>query len=176
MKTPLNTEEHTMSDEQTTLGQLRQKGRGRKVFWAIMALGAALVLLGVTPGFSRHDEQRHSGSRHSLEALREALSEDSIWLRHLDLSDEQRRKIGDILEDLGPSFDQFQSDKGELSNRFADLLLAESIDPSEVETTRAEARGIARRVVDETIDAAVAVAEVLTPEQRAELVAHWRQR
>ena len=45
-----------------------------------------------------------------------------------------------------------------------------------VRQVRAEAQRLSRQAVDRTIDAAVAFADVLTPEQWAELVAHWRER
>ena len=168
-----------MSNEQTTQ-ERRRKGRGRKVFWAIVAFGAALALLSVTPGFGRRDGHRdgHRGGhgKHSPEALLEALSEDAVWLRHLDLSDGQRREIGALIGELGPTIQRFESERQEISGRFAELLLAESPDAEKVEATRAAAQRLSRQAVDRTIDAALAFAEVLTPEQRAELVAHWRER
>lgn len=97
-------------------------------------------------------------------------------LNEIDVTDEQEDKIFEILDgargEVRPMFREFRDTREELT----ELLSAETIDRQAVETLRAERVATLDETSKKMVEAMLNAAEVLTPEQRAELAKHFEER
>lgn len=94
----------------------------------------------------------------------------------IDATPEQADKIRDIVDaardDLAPMFGDMRDSR----EKVAALLSAPTIDRAAVEQLRAERVAALDEASKKAAAALVDAAEVLTPEQRAELAAHFKER
>lgn len=97
-------------------------------------------------------------------------------LDEIDATDEQETKIKAIIEKAGdelfPMADEFRGTREQV----ADLLGAATIDRAAAETLRAERVAKVDEASRKLTTAVLDIAEVLTPEQRAEIVDHFKDR
>lgn len=91
-------------------------------------------------------------------------------LEELELTEEQEEKIWDIVDqarsEVRPVMREFRKTRREA----AELLAAENIDRAAVEKLRSERIASLDEVSKKMVDAMLQVAEVLSPEQRAEVL------
>lgn len=136
---------------------------------AALIIGGALVLpLGeATAGFfGRHHD------RHSPEAVREKVGFATEWiLSRVDATDEQQAEVAEILDrtvaELAPLHDGSEADRA----AFVAALTGPNVNRAALEDLRAE-KLVEMTVASEQIVQSLAdIAEVLTPEQRQELLA-----
>lgn len=132
-------------------------------------------------GWERHHDRRDARGRlsaaSSAEEIEEHLSKGAYWARKsVDASDEQRTKTNRILVEASPEVFKFQSQSRELASQLMDAASGEEIDYEKVAELRQTGRKLAGETTDQTIDALVKIAEVLTPEQRRELAEIWRRK
>ena len=158
----------------------RERGRGRKLFWGIVLVFAIVSLMSVASGFGRERGRSHfgGGSTHGtiLEnpaELREGLLR---ALAYLDVTDEQETAVEALVDELSPELVALADGKNAIRDRLVAALSAETVDPADFVAARAEGTAIAERAVELTIDATLRLAQILTSEQRAELVEHWSKR
>jgi len=94
----------------------------------------------------------------------------------VDATDEQQDKIWEIVDktrsDLRPVGREFRDSR----DKVAELLSAPTIDRAAVEALRAERIAAIDAASKTAVDALVQAAEVLTPEQRAELAKEMKER
>ena len=149
-------------------------------FW----LGAALA--GVVGAFVAGCGRSHHGwhrSGHgmqdvaSLEEARDRAHDATDWmLRHFDATDEQRTRIRAIVDEsvtqLYPLRERHQRHHLEL----VEALAQPDVDRAEIERLRKAELELADTASNWLVDAMLDAMEVLTPEQRAELLQHVREK
>ena len=158
----------------------RERGRGRKLFWGIVLVFAIVSLVSVAHGFGRERGRSHfgGGSTHGATfenpaELREGLSR---ALHYLEVTDEQEAAVKTLVDELSPELVALADGKNAIRDRLVAALSAETVNPADFAAARVEGTAIAERAVELTIDATLRLAQILTPEQRAELVEHWSKR
>lgn len=165
---------------QTAQGH-RDAGRGRKAFWVAVALGALIVVVWLTPTRAQRPHRDgvfrgHGTTTHSLATLGTELREHAGLLARAGLTEPQVARIADAFDQRSAVFAELESARGTIERQMADALGAEHLDPGALAVSLGEARDLANRTLDESFDLIAEVAGELTPEQRADLVRHWRDR
>jgi Spy/CpxP family protein refolding chaperone len=158
----------------------RERGRGRRAFWILVAVGLTVTLVAAARG-SRRDQREYghrTGAREelSLERIQELFAEDGRWLDRLGIGEEQRPRIAAVLEGSVPRLQAIAVERDELRQELVRAFAGPTTDVERIEELRWEAAEIVVRALDEGFDVAVELAEVLTPEQRRELIQHWEKR
>ncbi|MBB4066346.1 Spy/CpxP family protein refolding chaperone [Gellertiella hungarica] len=121
---------------------------------AVQAHGPFNPMRGFGPGFSGH---------FASSVLEEALVS-------VDATDLQREQIRSILDEAGAEIRLRMSEAGTRKQQFASLLAAETIEAAAFESLRQEMLETGDTVSARALEAFLDVAEVLTAEQRAELI------
>ncbi|WP_418459245.1 Spy/CpxP family protein refolding chaperone [Brucella intermedia] len=124
---------------------------------AVQAHGPFNPTRGFGPGFSGHF------ANSVLEEVLEAV----------DVTDVQREQIRSILDEASAEIRLRMSEAGARKQQFASLLAAETIEPAAFESLRQEMLKTGDAVSARALEAFLDVAEVLTAEQRVELM-KWR--
>lgn len=169
-----------MSEEQTTTKR-RGFGYAALVTAGLLGLvGGGLVSTAVGSGMMGPASFRHFGGHghHGGPITPERAKERAAHMvRHLswavDATDAQQRQLTQIAQtmvnDLLPAHEKMRSARGKI----ASLLRAPKTDRAALEALRAEhvalADDVSKRIAQGMADAA----DVLTPQQRAKLAAHW---
>lgn len=141
-----------------------KKGRLRKYLvggmTAVLALGA-LAVTGVVQanGFRGHG----FGGPFGGFGLERAL-------KSVDTTKEQRQRIWAIVDAARTEIRPMIGDLDDRRDRLAALVRAETLDRAAIETLRKEALATADAVSARALEAFIQAAEVLTPEQRTELL------
>ncbi len=156
----------------------RERGRGRRLFWGMVLIITVASFMAVANGFGRDHGRSGSGRVHGSTfenpgELREGLER---VLDHLDATDEQRTALRTLVDELSPELAALADGKEAIRNRLVAALSAEIVDTEDFAAARAEGTALAERAVGMTIDATLRLAQILTPEQRAELVEYWSKR
>jgi periplasmic protein CpxP/Spy len=94
-------------------------------------------------------------------------------LDRVDASQEQRDKVAGIFKTALGDVTALGVKPFEAREKFMDLLRADAIDPAAFETLRAEQIANADAASKRVVQAMTEAAQVLTPEQRRELVERW---
>lgn len=155
----------------------RHRTRGWLMAVMLIGLGAAggtLTTIAVGAGahggwhdrFRMHGHGHADGAAHATERLQRA----SAWaLGSVDTTDEQRDRIDAVLagavNDIFPLRDEHHAHRREL---IAELARPQ-VDRAELERIRAAELALAEKATARLLDATVAIAEVLQPEQRQQL-------
>ena len=141
--------------------------------WKIVAGSGAALLIGLLlatqaeAGWFRHHRSHgmHDPDRmaeHANRAVEHLLSE-------VDASDEQQLAAREIVDRTVAAFAEVRFDRRALHGQVVELLSAESVDREAVENLRAEQLAAADRASRVLTEGLVELAEILTPEQRAQL-------
>lgn len=105
-------------------------------------------------------------------SVRERMSLGATFvLSRVDATDEQTAAIDAILDELAPEAFALKVDGTELRTEIKDALIEGDVDPVALEAFRLEGLAHADEASKLMVEAFVQLAEVLTPEQRAELAA-----
>jgi len=158
----------------------RERGRGRKAFWILAAIALAVTLIGAAR--SSHRDHRVGGHRAeghgdlSAERIQELFAEDSWWLDRLGIGEEQRPRIAAVLEGSVPRLQAIAAERDDLRQELIRAFAGPTTDEERIEELRRKTAEIAVRALDEGFDVAVELADLLTPEQRQDLVGHWEER
>ncbi|MGH1358795.1 MAG: Spy/CpxP family protein refolding chaperone [Burkholderiaceae bacterium] len=138
-----------------------RKTRFRPMSWALIGI-AAVTLTVSACGHSRHKDWRGEGGA-SPERVTKAV--DKIFSR-VDASDDQKAKITTIANQAIAQLKPLRAEMRGTRQDALNLLAAENIDRSAIETLRADRMGKADQASTILSAAMADIAEVLTPEQR----------
>ena len=181
--------ENTQRRNETGADASRHGARRLTRGWALAvmlvglgAAGGALTTIAVDASAHGgwHDRFRMHGSGHAVGVAHatERLQRVSAWaLGSVDATDEQRERIDAILaaavNDVFPLRDEHHAHRRDL---IAELARPQ-VDRAELERVRVAELALAEKATARLLDATVAIAEVLDPEQRQHLAArlakHW---
>ena len=157
----------------------RRNGRRRLVWASGLAAVAMLVAGGLIASESASAFGRgpwgHHG--HDPEEMKEhmALAVDQV-LRRLDASDEQRDEVGAIADRTFDALLPLAGEHRESRERMLEILSAETVDRDALEALRAESFTRFETASKTLTDGLADLAEVLTLEQRQELLEHAQRR
>jgi Spy/CpxP family protein refolding chaperone len=148
----------------------RERGRGRKAFWII--IGAALLIGVVSATWSPQHRQFRTPGAHSaaLEWNVERV------LDAIDATEEQRLGLQPVLERARTEVQQITLAERELRVVLMAALEANEFDPEEVSRLRTRAIRLSESAIDAVAESTVEIWSVLTPEQRADVLRHWKRR
>ncbi len=143
----------------------------KKGITIIVMLAAVVLLAGSAVAQPGGMQGRPTGNNQSPGAEGDFFQRMLPMMRMLDLSDDQREAIRDIMEDTRDSMESIRGteDPGSQRDDFLELFSSSSLSVSEVENLlnrRIEAMEDANSIIAEAL---VAIHDVLTPEQLASL-------
>ncbi len=136
---------------------------------ALIAVPLVAVASGVGPKGFGHC---HRGGEPTTEAeLRDRMDRGATFVlnRTSDVTDEQRAEIDAILDAVAPEAWALKSEGKDLREAVREAVTGETIDADALEAFRAEGLEHADEASKLLVETFVEIAEVLTPEQRAEL-------
>ncbi len=171
------TSNHQPTELQQKVREHRERGRGRRFFWFILAALAVVAVLYGAPGCSRHGRWHHQADG-ALEVgeAEERLERAATWIAdEADATDEQREGIAAAFEDLAPEWVRLRAEREALKARLATVLAAEEIDSEALSAARADALVLVTEASRRALDALTEVAGTLEVEQRRELIAQWKE-
>jgi protein CpxP len=158
----------------------------RWVVYGLLGAGVLGTLVAARPiaaaiqqggGWHGHFGGHFGGQAMSPEAAKEHLQVAAKWaLRDIDASPEQQDRVNAIV--TGAVDDLFTLKERHQANRvaFHDQLSAAKVDRAALEETRKAEMALADEASKRLVQALADVSDVLTPEQRQQLVAHIHSR
>ncbi len=148
----------------------RKVGRGRKAFWLVT--GMLVVALIVSAGCSRRGRDTRGFSTSQI------VNGEGIerWLDGLDVSSTQRVRLLPVAERFQSQILELWAEEGTLRTQLLAAFETEEFEPERVARLRNAAVKLSDSAITDALEAAVDVWEVLTPEQRAEVLKHWNRR
>ena len=147
----------------------RERGRGRKAFWIVTA---AALLIGLV--FAMSSPRRdHFGAFQAHSAVVGWNVERA--LDAIDASDEQRVGLQPALERARLEAQQLTLAERELRAGLLAALETSELDPAEFSRLRANAIRISESAIATVFESTVEIWSVLTPEQRTEVLLHWKR-
>ncbi len=166
-----------MSDINKNKSQ-RSRGRGRMLFWGIVfSVGVGLLssfVFGRSQGHWRN--AKGSYARHTSKDPQKEIKAGVQWmLSRVNATVEQRTKVNSILEKLAPEIDKYQSERQALQAQFLKAAEADEISRTELQDIQAKSLSLTEKTLNQSIDTLLKISEVLTPEQRKQLVESWGQ-
>jgi periplasmic protein CpxP/Spy len=139
------------------------------------ALAATAVLGGCGYAGAGHHGGWHAHHA-SPEARAEFMRKRTHWaLDYVKATDAQKAQIDSILNELQPEMAKFADEHKALRADAAKLLAADAIDPQEAARVKAAGLQLAERAANTWTEAIVKAANVLTPEQRKQLIDLWNK-
>lgn len=137
---------------------------------AVLVVGAGLAVASdFGPGMGRHGPHHMMGGRFMEHGMERVLDE-------IDATPDQKTKIWKIVDDaraeLTPVGREMRATRGEV----LDLLTAPTVDRAAAETLRAARIATIDATSRRMTQAALDAADVLTPEQRAKIAEHIKDR
>lgn len=156
----------------------RPRGLGRKLFWAFLIVGGVLVISRSLTAYRPFGHRGHWGATGSSpDEIAERWTQRTDWiLKRLDATAAQRNQIQSIQANLMPDVQAFENEREALHNRLRLALASNPLDRAELERIRTASLDLADRASRRTVDSFGQMLDVLTPEQREELLDHWGQR
>lgn len=147
---------------------------GRLALLSIGLIAGVLVTSSLFAGYGAHRWHHRDLSE---EQLLQRMTRGTSWaLGRVDATDEQRAQINAILAELAPDMIRLQGERRALVEEFVRAVEADQVSPDALARIQAAGRRIAEQAFARSIDVIIEVSEVLTPEQRKDLAAAWRQR
>jgi Spy/CpxP family protein refolding chaperone len=168
-----------MKSLKQTIESFRAKGRGKKAFWILLILAVVLV---TASGFSKRNERGDRGHRghqrqgKSVAELRETMTKHPKWLKRAGLTEEQISGIEAILEGVEPALVDLEIRAESIEYRISKALGAEVVDAAALAGLRRESSTAALEAFETGFDSMVAIAELLSAEQRAAALSHWQKK
>lgn len=161
-----------IQDNQGSISEHRLRGRGRRAFWVIVLIGVAVALASYLPGCTGHPRHQRG---FVMEDGPQRIHKGTGWaLTQVDATEEQRQEVATILQGLDPDVVRWQEERQALKARFIQALAAEQVNPNELATIKSAGVELADQALSRTVEVVLKVSDVLTPEQRQELVEKWR--
>jgi len=156
------------------------KGRGRLYFGIAIMVITALFLFKAIHGTSAHKmtgETFHKfGDNHFSETSIDRMLSYSDWIfKEKDLNDRQRENLKTIFQDSTPNFQALKTRHTELKNRFLKALEAEQVNDKELAEIRRAYSELLDQALGQVVNNVLQVAEVLTIDQRKELIEAVRE-
>lgn len=116
---------------------------------------------------------RHGHHARSAEDVQEHMERKAEFvLDRLDASDAQRKQVDAIIAKTAPQMFALKQEAQALRKEIKESLAAPTIDKARIDKARVELDALANRATELGMDTLVAVAEVLTPEQRKKVAEH----
>ena len=143
---------------------------------ALVVTGALIGALGATAmnasAFGGHGHRGHGGPEHMLERARHKVA----WmLASVDASDEQESRVDAIVSDAIARLAPIRAQRRANRHEFVTELLRTDINRSALEQLRRNGLDLFDQSSTVMVDAVAQAAEVLTPEQREELLNKHRR-
>lgn len=160
--------------------EYRERGRGRKILGTVALIAGVLLLFTLLDGYGSQRGRWFHGDRHgaelSLKEWQERTNKGAEWvLDHVDASEEQKAQVKVILDDLASEVATLQGERAALVENFKQALEEDAIGQDELEPLRTASVRLAERAIGLTTDGLLAIVEILTPEQRRQLVKAWKE-
>ncbi|MDH4182608.1 MAG: periplasmic heavy metal sensor [Nitrospinota bacterium] len=153
-------------------------------FWGFTAL-VAVVAAAIYAGSAIGKPGLH-GWGHGPWGHHQAMTEDDLkdfsefvvkrFSRRVDATDDQRAAIKKAVDANIPKILELRDKKTALHERLIAALEEEKVDKAKLEAAREDGLELARETTGLLVDTAADVANILTPQQRKELVGEIRQR
>ena len=151
----------------------RQQGRAKRMFWVLMFTSLIILLVTMLSGCN------FRGGGHNSHNWSEGKPISSIKLNailaYIDANDTQRQAIKKIVDQAKPHMGEFGARHRALHTRFVDLLSADTLDEEALAQLRQQSLALTDSMFDQSIAIMVEISKVITPEQRARLIDHWRK-
>ena len=150
-------------------------------FWMFALPVAGLSMLAVPIAFAGGGWKRggchgHGHGALSAEEVREKAGKVAgKVLDKVDGTDEQEAQIGAVLDKVVPDMVGHRNEAKALKAQFREALSVDKPDPAELERLRAEALALADKASRRAVDTVLELHQVLTPEQRQELL-DWHEK
>lgn len=151
-------------------GRHGRRGGLRKLFVLALVLGGlGSIPFAVAQAAGPFGHGGCEGAPESAEALRQRVDRGAgFLLGKLDATDEQEARIDTILDRVVPELFALKDDHAALREEARAALTGDTVDAAEIEGIRKEALGLADDASRIVVNGVVEIAQVLTPEQRAE--------
>lgn len=154
----------------------RERGRGRKVFWIVIAVAGLLTMFHYSDGSMRH----HHHGKHTVQSPSDVkgrmVKKTERVLKKVNATSEQRARVNEIIDGLVPDIVEFQKEREELKIRIVKALERGDTPPEDLEQIRALSVSLAEKAINRSFEAILAVSDVLTPDQRKEFLKEWEPR
>jgi len=154
-----------MSEQST---QPRSPRRGRRV---LLGAAAAVVLLAGAAGVAKAVERHHHGMWSMQDGIPVQMIENRAdhLLSKVSATPDQQAKVHAIIEAASKDIEPLRAGMQGTHTQLADLLTAPQIDRAAIEHLRTDRLGAMDQMTQRVSKAVEDAAEVLTPEQRAQL-------
>jgi len=138
----------------------------RKTILAAVALALVLGVAGC----------RKKADPASPAEMKDELSGKIGWvIGRVDPTDEQRKLVDGLLDQLAPDLFAMQEENNALKRRLITVLSADTVDPKALEAARRESLSLFDRYTKRMMQAGEEAIGILTPEQRKRLVGMWKR-
>ena len=158
------------SPKNMNMEEHREVGRGRKAFWVVT--GLVVFALIVSAGCSRRGRDTRgffTGQIANGEGIERLLD-------GLDVSPTQRVRLIPVAERFQSRILELRAEQGTLRTQLLAAFENREFESERVARLRNAAVELSDSAITDALEAAVDVWEVLTPEQRAEVLKHWDRR
>ena len=152
------------------------KRLNRRGFWKFGLPVAAVTIVAVPLAFAGHGWREggchgHGHGSMSAEDVRDKAGfVAGKVLDKVDGTEEQEAQVGAVLDRLVPDMIAHRDDAKALKAQFHEALSVDQPDPAELERLRQEALALADQASRKAVDTALELHQLLTPEQRQELL------
>ena len=153
----------------------------RSLLLGVTVIAAALFVAGWAGTRERHPLRWGYGHRHqaafSAEEVRKRMSRVAKWaLDEVKASDAQRAQVQVILDGMASEVAGLQGERQALRDQFIQAVAADPVKTEQVAQVRAASLQLAERAIDRSLEALVKISQVLTPDQRKQLLETWKGR
>ena len=139
-------------------------------------VGVLALLAGAWTAVEAHGGGWHHGGRMSADAFAEHIDHHvKSVLSEVDATPEQQAQVSSILQSTARDVHALKDQHVSAHKQLHEILSAETIDRARLETVRADQIRLADEASQRFVSGLVDAAEVLTPEQRAALVARMER-
>lgn len=164
-----------MSDTTQSSSPRSNRRPGKLLFLGVLfVLGAVVAVPWAMASGARDAFTHHRGCRGgevTEDGLRDKLGFGAGFaLQKVDATQEQRDQVDAILDDLAPRLFAAKTEGTEIHAAVGEAISGETVDAEQLELLRQQGLVHADEVSKIVLDSAVELAEVLTPDQRAELM------